>query len=89
MFGSYETGLFVFWRRALVLSDALSRSSESDSPKRALEETWCSLLVFSFRRGICVLGEERSRPGKMGPLRRGLAECSLYYCFKSRSSENA
>ncbi|QCD78800.1 hypothetical protein DEO72_LG1g2436 [Vigna unguiculata] len=76
-------------RRALILSDALSRSGESDSLKRVLEETWCSWLAFSSRRGICVLGEGRSHPGEMGPLRRGLVECSMCYCFKSRSGENA
>jgi len=42
--------------RALVLSDASSRSGESDSPKRVLEEAWCSLLASSSRRGTLIFG---------------------------------
>ena len=76
-------------RRILVLSDASPRSGESDSPKGVLEETWCSLLVSSSRRGTFVLGKERSRPGEKGPLRWELAEWPLCHCFKSRSIENA
>jgi len=39
-------------RPKLVLSDALSRSGENGSPKRVLEESQCTLLASSFRRGV-------------------------------------
>jgi len=62
-------------RKVLVLSDVLSRSGENGSPKWALEETWCSLVESSSRRGIFGLGEEWSRSGEAVSPKRELVEC--------------
>jgi len=60
-------------RRALVLSDTLSRSGESDSPKRVLEEN-------------LVPSASRSRSGEGDSPRRELAECP---CHRTRPGDFA
>jgi len=80
-------------RPKLVLSDALSRSGENGSPKWVLEESQCTLLASSFRRGVLYFWANDNlaqaswtRPGELDSPKRGLAEC---HCSRPRLGEKA